>query len=195
MLILAFIIIILGTQCQKKNPQIKIKTELGDIIIELYKDDAPITVNNFLKYIEEGRLDNSTFYRIVRDDNQNTQHNKIQVIQGGLFEDDHPLMLSAIEHETTKSTGIQHSRGTISMARYEPGTATSEFFICIADEPELDFGGSRNKDKAGFAAFGRVISGMEIVDKIHQSSADEQYLNPRIKIEEIKLISNFITYI
>lgn len=174
--------------CQKRNPQIIIETTMGNIILELYQKKAPITVNNFIQYIEEERFNESTFYRTVRDDNQNNEQNKIQVIQGGLFEDEHPLMLDPIQHEDTKTTGILHTRGTISMARYKPGTATSEFFICVENEPELDFGGNRNKDKAGFAAFGRVISGINIIDKIHQSTADSQYLKPRIKIKDIYLI-------
>lgn len=171
--------------CQKRNPEIIIKTEWGDIIVELYEEQAPITVQNFLHYVDEQRLDSSHFYRIVRDDNQEDNPVKIQVIQGGLYEDEHPKMLAPIEHENTEYTGIKHLRGVISMARYHPGTATSEFFICVEEEPELDFGGMRNGDGAGFAAFGKVVDGMELVDKIHQSPADGQMLQPRIKIIEI----------
>jgi len=184
----SFILIILLSiySCKKNVPKVILKTELGDIIIELYPDKAPITVGNFLKYADEERLDSSTFYRIVRNDNQEESPIKIQVIQGGLFEDVHPKMLAPIKHESTKETGIKHVRGVISMARYEPGTASSEFFICVADEPELDFGGMRNSDGAGFAAFGKVIEGMDVVDKIHQSKADGQYLNPRVLIYSVR---------
>jgi len=169
-----------------QNTLIEINTEIGEITIELYPEKAPITVTNFLQYIDENRLDSTTFYRVVRDDNQKGKSVKIQVIQGGLFEDEHPKMLPPIKHESTKETGIKHLAGVISMARYEPGTATSEFFICMNDEPELDAGGMRNSDGAGFAAFGRVVSGMDIAKKIHQAPANEQMLNPRILIYSIK---------
>lgn len=182
------LIIISFFSCQKKHPQIIIETEMGFITIELYQDKAPITVANFLQYIDEHRLDSSTFYRIVRNDNQHESPVKIQVIQGGLFEDDHPKMLPPIKHENTQETGIKHLRGVISMARYEPGTATSEFFICVEDEPELDFGGMRNSDGAGFATFGKVIEGMDVVDRVHQSKTDGQYLKPRILIYSINRI-------
>ena len=172
--------------CQRQQPHIIIETELGLITIELYQDKAPITVDNFLKYVVEGRLDSSTFYRVVREDNQQESSVKIQVIQGGLFEDEHPKMLSPIVHEGTKETGVKHMKGVISMARYEPGTASSEFFICMDDEPELDQGGMRNSDGAGFAAFGKVVDGMSIAELIHHSEADGQYLNPRILIYSIK---------
>ena len=175
------------SSCERTNPHIIIRTELGDITLELYPNQAPITVANFLQYIDENRLDSTTFYRVVRDDNQKGKAVTIQVIQGGLLEDNHPMMLAAIKHESTQQTGIKHLRGVISMARYEPGTATSEFFICMDDEPELDAGGMRNSDGAGFAAFGKVIKGMAIAEKIHQAPAgDDQMLNPRILIYSIE---------
>ena len=173
------------TSCHKQNPVIIIKTEIGHITVELYEREAPVTVQNFLHYVDEKRLDSSEFYRVVRPDNQPDNPIKIQVIQGGLYEDEHPRMLAAIEHENTQTTGIKHLRGVISMARYHPGSATSEFFICVDAEPELDYGGMRNEDGAGFAAFGKVIDGMDIVDKIHQSPAVGQMLQPRIRIMEI----------
>ena len=169
-----------------QNTLIDINTEIGTITIELYPEKAPITVANFLQYIDENRLDSTAFYRVVRDDNQKDKPVKIQVIQGGLFEDEHPKMLPPIKHESTKETGIMHLKGVISMARYGPGTATSEFFICMEDEPELDAGGMRNSDGAGFAAFGKIINGMDIAQKIHQAPANEQMLNPRILIYSIK---------
>ncbi len=180
------LLVISALTLNAQNTLIEINTEIGEITIELYPEKAPITVTNFLQYIDENRLDSTTFYRVVRDDNQKGKSVKIQVIQGGLFEDEHPKMLPPIKHESTKETGIKHLAGVISMARYEPGTATSEFFICMNDEPELDAGGMRNSDGAGFAAFGRVVSGMDIAKKIHQAPANEQMLNPRILIYSIK---------
>lgn len=164
------------------NPRILIQTELGDMLVELYPQQAPITVNNFLRYVVEDRFANSCFYRVVRADNQPDNKIKIAVIQGGLQADDHPLRLPPIPHETTQQTRLRHEDGTLSMARNEPGTASSEFFICVGDQPELDFGGKRNPDGAGFAAFGKVIKGMDVVQKIHQSPAREQAFEPVIQI-------------
>ena len=186
-----FLIVLITTifiACGKKNPKIAIKTKYGDIIIELYQKEAPCTVSNFLKYIDENRFDEATFYRVVRMDNQPDNENKIEVIQGGLFEDDHPKALPPIKHESTQQTGILHKDGIISMARYEPGTATSEFFICIGEQASLDFKGGRNSDKQGFAAFGKVIKGMEIVRKIQTQNAVGQYLEPRIKIIDMLIL-------
>ena len=176
------------SSCIQHNPQILIKTELGNITMELYPEKAPITVANFLRYIKEDRLQDATFYRTVTPDNQPDNEVKIQVVQGGLYEDEHPQMLAPIPHETTEMTGILHKDGVISMARNEPGTATSEFFICIGDQPSLDYGGNRNSDGQGFAAFGKVIDGMDVVLKIQQSPAEGQWLKPRIKILGIELM-------
>jgi len=125
---------------------------------------------------------------VVTMDNQPDDSIRIEVIQGGLFDDNHPAMLPPIRHETTAESGILHTDGVISMARWEPGTATSEFFICVGDQPELDYGGRRNPDGQGFAAFGKVIKGMNVVKKIHVQPADGQYLNPVIPILEVSLI-------
>jgi peptidyl-prolyl cis-trans isomerase A (cyclophilin A) len=171
------------------NPRILMQTELGDILIELYLQQAPITVNNFLRYVVEDRFANACFYRVVRADNQPRDKIKIAVIQGGLQADEHPLMLPPIPHETTQQTGLRHADGTLSMARNEPGSASSEFFICVGDQPELDFGGKRNPDGAGFAAFGKVIQGIDVAGKIHQSPMREQSLEPSIAIIWVKLVS------
>lgn len=180
-------VIVTIVACGNKNPKVIIKTELGNITVELYPEKAPVTVANFIRYIEEDRFKEATFYRVVTLDNQPDNDVKIEVIQGGLFEDDHPQALPPIKHETTEETGILHKNGTISMARYGPGTATGEFFICVGDQPSLDSGGKRNIDKQGFAAFGKVIKGMDIVREIQKQPAQDQYLEPRIKILEISL--------
>jgi peptidyl-prolyl cis-trans isomerase A (cyclophilin A) len=168
-----------------ENPRVMIKTELGDITIEIYEKEAPITASNFLKYVDEERYKNGCFYRVVTMDNQPNNDIKIEVIQGGLSEETRGNMLSPIEHETTDKTGILHKNGVISMARSKPGTASSEFFICVGDQPELDFEGKRNPDGQGFAAFGKVIKGMDVVKKIHQQPTKGQMPNPRIKIFSI----------
>ncbi|HEU4743044.1 MAG TPA: peptidylprolyl isomerase [Meiothermus sp.] len=148
------------------NPKVRLETELGEIVLELYPQQAPLTVANFLRYVDENRYEGATFYRAVRPDNQPQSPVKIEVVQGGLGMDEHPAKLPPIPHETTPQTGIRHLDGTVSMARLQPGSAHSEFFICLGDQPELDFGGRRNPDGQGFAAFGRVTRGMEVVRAI-----------------------------
>ena len=97
-----------------------------------------------------------------------------------------PLQLPPILHETTNATGIKHMNGTISMARIEPGSASSEIFICINDQPELNYGGRRNIDGQGFAAFGKVIKGLNVVKVIHSLPEKNQFLNKKVKVNSIK---------
>lgn len=168
--------------------RVRMVTDLGPIVIELYPDRAPITVANFLAYADRHLLDGGSFYRTVSPKNDNNPAT-ISVLQGGLNRDDSPL--PAIAHETTKATGIRHTDGVISMARAGPGTAGSEFFICIGPNPALDFGGSRNKDGQGFAAFGRVVEGMDVVRKIHDAptvtNADDPYLKGQMLEKPVKI--------
>jgi peptidyl-prolyl cis-trans isomerase A (cyclophilin A) len=103
------------------------KTEFGDIKTQLYTDKAPVTADNFLRYVKENRYDGAVFYRTVRMDNQPDNKVKIQVLQGGLYEDNHPAKLPMIRHETTKETGVKHLNGTLSMARWQPGSAGTRF--------------------------------------------------------------------
>jgi peptidyl-prolyl cis-trans isomerase A (cyclophilin A) len=168
------------------------KTSAGDISLEIDTGAAPLTSANFLKYVDGrhyGR--NATFYRTVRMDNQSQNRIKIEVIQGGLGGEDTELPYDAIDHETTRATGILHRDGVISMARLEPGTAASEFFICINNQPELDFGGQRNPDGQGFAAFGKVVKGMDVVraiqgmKTIQPEGAELEYTSGQILIEPV----------
>jgi peptidyl-prolyl cis-trans isomerase A (cyclophilin A) len=155
----------LTSNANEKPVLVTLETTLGNIELELYPEKAPLSVNSFLRYVKSGNYNNGSFTRVVHDDNQDHMKVKIHVIQGGT-ENPEELIFPAIPHETTKETGIKHIRGTISLGRLEPGTASSEFFICNEDEPSLDFGGLRNPDGQGFAAFGTVIKGMDIADKI-----------------------------
>uniref|UniRef100_B0T5Z9 Peptidyl-prolyl cis-trans isomerase n=1 Tax=Caulobacter sp. (strain K31) TaxID=366602 RepID=B0T5Z9_CAUSK len=168
--------------------RVKMLTDLGPIVIALYPDKAPISVANFLAYADRHLLDGGSFYRTVGPKNDNNPAT-ISVIQGGLNRDDSPL--PAIAHETTKATGILHTDGVISMARGAPGTAGSEFFICLGANPALDFGGARNKDGQGFAAFGKVVEGMEVVRKIHDqptvTKADDPYLKGQILEKPVRI--------
>jgi peptidyl-prolyl cis-trans isomerase A (cyclophilin A) len=138
--------------------------------------------------VERGSYTNSMFYRVVRMDNQSRNQVKIEVIQGGLFHDEVLDTIAPIRHEPTCETGILHTNGVISMARMEPGTASTEFFICIGDQPSLDFGGLRNPDGQGFAAFGKVVEGMEVARAIQALPDEGQYLKEPLTIREIILV-------
>ncbi len=161
-----------------------IKTSLGNITIELYPKEAPITVNNFLHYVDNRLYDSSSFFRVCNLLNEVDRKVKIEVIQGGNVAEN--KQAKAILLETTEKTKLLHTNGTLSMARDAPNTATCEFFICINDQPELDYGGKRNPDGQGFAAFGKVIKGMEVVKKIQNEKDEEQYLIRRVVIYTIK---------
>lgn len=164
--------------------RVRVGTELGDLVFEIHETEAPITSANFLRYVDESRFDGATFYRTVTLDNQPDDDVKIEVVQGGLGAAS-PNMLPPIAHETTMQTGITHRDGTLSMARADVGTATSEFFVCIGAQPELDFGGARNPDGQGFAAFGSMREGGEVARAIQQSNAVGQDLQPPIAILSI----------
>ncbi|MFI5356440.1 MAG: peptidylprolyl isomerase [Opitutales bacterium] len=162
--------------------RVALLTDCGAIELELDAAHAPATVANFLHYVDRGLYRDGVFHRTVTPANQPHNLVKIEVIQGGIDpararEDGPPIPL-----ERTNRTGLKHCDGTISMARDGPDTATSDFFICLGDQPELDFGGHRNPDGQGFAAFGRVVKGMAVVRRIQQAPADGQTLTPPIKI-------------
>ncbi len=170
-------------------PHVLIRTALGDIEVEIDSAHAPITAANFLRYVDLQFYSNfGRFHRTVRADNQPDTRIKIEVIQAGLepyrAQDFPPIPL-----ERTGVTGLRHRDGTISMARDGPATATSDFFICIGDQPALDFGGKRNPDGQGFAAFGRVVRGMNVVNKIHDAPARDQTLKPVIPILGVARVS------
>lgn len=165
--------------------KIIIRTELGEIHVRIDLVRAPATSINFLRYIDAGLFDSTCFYRVVRPDNQPKDSVFIGVIQGGRYEDEENGGFLPVPHETTEMTGIRHRDGVISMARWTPGTATSEFFICVGDQPDLDYGGRRNPDRQGFAAFGKVTKGMEVVRRIHSIKAPVQYLEKPVLILEI----------
>ena len=165
-------------------PRVIIETELGRIEAEIDSVHAPLTSANFLRYVDLGFYRFGRFHRTVRPDNQPGDKVKIEVVQAGLdslrVKDFPPVTL-----ERTKVTGLSHKNGTLSMARDGPNTATSDFFICIGDQPALDFGGKRNPDGQGFAAFGRVVLGMDVVRKIQAAPAVGQRLEPPIRILDI----------
>lgn len=161
---------------------VQVRTELGDILVELYPDQAPVTVSNFLKYVDAGYFDGGRFHRTVRADNQPNDSIRIAVIQGDIDPAQRSHRFPAIPLERTRETGLLHLDGVLSMARAGPDTASSSFFICVGDQPELDYGGERNLDGQGFAAFGRVVEGMDVVKAINASEAVGQTLAPPVEI-------------
>lgn len=174
--------------CRTATARYRMQTEAGDIQFKVFTRKAPVTAANFIRYVEEDRFGGARFYRVVRPDNQPGNAVKIEVIQGGLEAAGKEAGLPPIAHETTAQTGLRHKDGTLSMARLQPGSASSEFFICINDQPALDFGGNRNPDGQGFAAFGRVTRGMDVVRAIQRGEADGQVLRQRVKITAITKI-------
>lgn len=163
-------------------------TERGELELEVDAARAPATAANFLRYVREGRYDGGRFHRTVRADNQPGSAVKIDVVQAGVAPAQAARDHAPIRLERTRDTGLRHVDGAISMARAGPDTATSDFFVCVGAQPELDFGGRRNPDGQGFAAFGRVVRGMEVVRRIHRAPAKEQALSPPIRILAARVV-------
>lgn len=165
-----------------QTARVVLETELGSIEVQLDLKNAPITSANFLRYIDAGAYNGGQFHRAVRMDNQPSNRIRIEVVQAGVRPDARSRDATPIPLERTNRTGLRHVDGTISMARDRPDTATSDFFICIGDQPALDYGGLRNPDGQGFAAFGRVVMGMDVVRRIQHAPSEGQTLKPPVKI-------------
>ena len=159
---------------------------MGKIKVEVYQEKAPITAGNFLGYVDDGLYDGTTFFRTVTMDNQPNNDVKIEVIQGGQVPKEKEY--EPIKLERTTLTGLKHLEAVIRMGRFKPDSAKSSFFFCIGDQPELDYGGKRNPDGQGFAAFGKVIEGMDVVRAIQVEPYEEQRLTPPIEIIKISRI-------
>jgi len=162
--------------------RVELATTLGPIVVEVFPRVAPLSACDFLSYVDAGSYKGATFYRTVRLDNDHGEP-KIEVIQGGL--QDESKGRPPVAHETTQKTGLKHVDGALSLARGAVGTGgAAAFFIVINNQPGLDYGGARNKDGQGFAVFGRVVRGMDIVRRIHQQNAnaptDDAYLKGQL---------------
>jgi peptidyl-prolyl cis-trans isomerase A (cyclophilin A) len=182
MIRLIFLFIIVCMSCNQrtgKYPVVLIETRYGDIEVELYPDKAPVTVAAFLSYVDAGYYNKSSFYRVLKAD-ELPNPNNFGIIQGGIWKSRPDVLVSipGIRHESTTQTGLTHQSGTISLARTRPGTASTEFFICIGGQNQFDAGQDGTEDRQGFAAFGKVIKGMPVVRKIQeQSSRGDQFEN------------------
>ena len=188
---LFIVVVLLLASCKSpktENPHVEITTSFGDIVIELYPKQAPITVAAFLSYIDSGYYDKSSFYRVLVPEDQPSYAPKSEIIQGGIWKAN-PRLLSkipGIEHEPTRQTKLSHTDGTVSLARLAPGSAHTEFFICIGDQPGYDFGGENNPDGQGYAAFGKVIDGMDVVRRMYAAPQRDGEFTPQIFIYRIR---------
>jgi peptidyl-prolyl cis-trans isomerase A (cyclophilin A) len=165
--------------------RVTLTTDKGVIVAELADDKAPITVANFLHYVDTKRFDGAAFYRAARAQGAPT----VGLIEGGVR--DAAKLFAPIAHESTTMTGLHHGDGTLSMARFAPGTATSDFTICCGDASYLDAHPDQPGDNLGYAAFGQVTDGMDVVRAIlalpTTGAADNpamagQMLDPPVKI-------------
>lgn len=162
LLLLAFLALPAHAQTAATPPppvRVAIETSAGRIVLEVDPGKAPITAGNFLKYVDQKRLDGVTFYRVVK------VIDRFGFVQFGV-NGEPKKVLPPIKHEPTTVTGIKHLEGTISTARLAPGSARGEFTISIGDQPSFDADPSKPGDNLGYAAFGRVVEGMDVVLKI-----------------------------
>ncbi|GAC1584149.1 MAG: peptidylprolyl isomerase [Candidatus Velthaea sp.] len=167
---------------------VAIFTSMGRIDVRIDDEHAPKTAANFLQYVKRGFFEGGSFFRTVttKPDNQPGKTVKIDVIQATHNAKTHPKLDPPVYFEPTSRTGITHRDGTISMARdAAPDTAQTDFFICIGAQPGLDDGGGRSADHRGFAAFGEVTRGMDVVRAIHAAHAKNQSLEPPVRIERV----------
>ena len=177
--ILVLLTLVWAVGCSSYNSsvvEVVIETSQGDIVVEVDTVAAPITGANFLRYVDAGMYSGGSFFRVVTPDNQPQDSIRIEVIQGGANPDFRADFFDDIPLERTSETGLLHEDGTISMARGLPDSGNHSFFICIGAQPSLDFGGMRNPDGQGFAAFGKVTEGMDIVKMIQSGEVADQML-------------------
>ena len=183
------------TQVSRANAiRVILDTSVGLLELAVDPDRAPASTRAFLGYVDDGSFArHGTFYRAVRKHDNDRGHPAIDVIQGGWQQPSRPL--ARIEHESTRQTGLRHLDGTVSLARGALGTATgAAFFVCIGEQPALDAGGGRG-DGEGFAAFGRVISGMDTVHLIHQrpsgAATSDPYLQGQMLESPVRIMQAF----
>jgi len=173
-------------QPDTKPVRVVIETAAGEIEAEIDTVRAPTTGANFLKYVDAGLFDGGRFFRTVRPDNQVDKPVKIAVIQAAANRDKRDSFFPAIPLERTNATGISHKDGTLSMARSTPDTARDSFSIVVGDQPSMDFGGARQPDGQGFAAFGQVVGGMDVVRAIQMGPAKGETLTPDVAIVRVR---------
>ena len=157
---------------QAGGTRVRLETEKGVMLLELADAQAPITVANFLQYVDSGRMESAVFFRASRAPGAPT----VGLVQAEVK--DPAKLLPPIAHESTTTTGLKHLDGTLSMARFEPGTAKSSFSICCGDAPYLDADPAAPGDNLGYAAFGRVVEGMDVARAMLAMPTTGEALNP-----------------
>src|SRR5262245_38038962 len=181
-----------GVNGQPASATVRVEPTLGAIDILVETRAAPVTAANFLKYVDGGFYTNGRFHRATRADNYTPNPPNrplLEVVQAGINPDRRAAGFPPIPLERTSVTGLTHVIGTVSMARGAADTATSDFFICLNDQPSLDFGGLRFDDGQGAAAFGRVVAGLDVARKIQQQPTKSQALDPPITIVRVARIN------
>jgi peptidyl-prolyl cis-trans isomerase A (cyclophilin A) len=179
-----FLFLLSCNNSNNTNPHVQIETSVGNVEIELYADKAPLSVAAFLKNVAEKNYTDGSFYRALKV--EDLDGNLTGVLQGGVYiatQADKIKMYPLVPHESTKQTGLTHQNGTLSFARLKPGTASTEFFICIGNQNQFDY--SKSSDVEGYAAFGKVVSGMSIVKLIQSQPSTGEALNKKVLIEKI----------
>ncbi len=167
---------------------VRILTTLGKMTLHIDTLRAPLTARYFLDDVITRRFDGTSFYRIATAANRDADEAvAIEIIQGG---EPQPAAAPApgLPHESTAMTGLSHRRGTISLARFAPGAVYHSFFLCGRDEPELDFGGARQPDGQGFAAFGNIVEGFDVLIRLFAAAEPCERLKHEIMIERITLL-------
>ena len=177
------------------EPIVDIETETGRFAIALHAKRAPVSVATFLAYLRAGHLAASSVFRILNRANQAAHPVQPETIQWGWrlpgsgrtpADPRQSQPFAPIAHEPTNVTGLRHRRGSMSMARRDGVVMGTEYFICLGDEPELDFGGRRNPDGLGFGVFAQVVEGMDVVDRIHAMGEAEEYVSRPVAVLSVR---------
>lgn len=174
-----------------REPRVSVKTALGEVVLEVLTRRAPLTAANFLRYVDGHHFDGCSIYRIATPHNQHPPPPvSASVIQWGMgFGEQDTRPFPPVAHEPTSVTGLTHCDGAVSLARLAPGTGSSEFFFCVGDQPQLDFGGRRHPDGAGFAVFGQVVAGEAVLSAIYARAEADHLLRRPIPIRVARRIA------
>ena len=190
-LFVAALLLVPSAASAQATTNVVLATEMGEIVIAVETERAPVTAANFLRYVDEKRLDGTVFYRAMRLDWDPQPNGLIQA--GTQF--DPARILPPIAHEPTNETGVKHVAGAISMARLDPGTATGDFSILVSEQPGLDADPAAEDPelRAGYAAFGHVIEGMDVVRAIFAAPTDpdkgEGWMKGQMIAEPVKILT------
>lgn len=169
--------------------KVLIETDLGNVEFLLDHENAPVTAAYFEDLISRGQLDETSFFRIVTTESSSSQSaSPIEVLQCGRWVES-ATGLTKIEHESTNETGLLHRKWSLSVARYGVGEVYGSFFICMRDEPVLDYGGTRYPDGHGFAVFGEVLSGFSVLEKIYVNREPCEFQQRAISINRVQILS------